>query len=1052
MAISTTNTVTINVTANTATAVQGVGQFNTTLRQTQSVANETSHAVGGLSSSLKSLLQIFSVWQAVTIGKEQLKGIMEVGAEFEKLDNAIKRFVGEKGFEEQIGWIEKLGRASYGIANVQKAVMNLTSVGLEPTAAEMQGLIGYLRTLGRTGEHELGRVTGKMTELYQLGNVGLDDAFKELSREIPIAMEALIWKMDINPLDLFFSNFKNRSIDFKTIINAIMEYTAIRFQDGMKDTAQFWDVLVQRGRNAFEEIRKNIAQSGFFDVMRKALSDMISEYDKLQASGQVEEWANRISAALSKMFKELELGEFSIENLGEKLTKFIEGLVGSTPAIKGVGEALASIGTALGIMFSTFNMLPDFIKGAAGWGVVGAFLFGAKGAAILAGLGLIKPLLEEMAKYNLPETQKPEVGMDYAGTEGMDQGSFKENIWGPIKKYATTQGANIFAPELVYRKLDGSWEVASSAHEAYQKRQEYLAATGQLLHDANRLGYDNLVKLADPVTAMEEASQKILGLNGDGTLGDANQRATQTYAPGALNDYSEMKMAMSRASTHWEAIIRAEELAGLEGRERALKVIEYQEKEFFTDWKKARESGTAAAAKQWEIGQFKMAIDTMNILDAKEAEIKKASAERARKTNEQWDKKDAKKWSDNEIGLTDIDQNIADITKRIQDAFNRNDLAKGELAQQGAKGWSDSIKAQILAVDQKAKEAAIQLNASIPALEKAMNELWQKVNKPGKHATPEALAAVKDVLKMQEEVNKAVIENRAAIENVRLIENQRIVAIGQGQQDQREDQLIVRYMELAGGTKELAAAKQLLIEKTQQLDWLNAKSDTERQMINKIAEYEVWVQRMKQMGDITDGLRYGMHQISQTMPTMWDTGIEAAKRMKQAFDDVAGSVADLAMTGKADIWSLAQSVVRDLIKMSIQATVTNKIFAALSSVLGMGGGSGAYTAPTFTNPFNGNVYHEGGFVGGLAPDEVPAILQKGEYVVPRDQVGSLGTSVNTVINVSVEAPQGGNGGSFDSKSADALGNNIATIVKAEFNKNLNEQMRSGGMLNRGVSV
>lgn len=43
-------------------------------------------------------------------------------------------------------------------------------------------------------------------------------------------------------------------------------------------------------------------------------------------------------------------------------------------------------------------------------------------------------------------------------------------------------------------------------------------------------------------------------------------------------------------------------------------------------------------------------------------------------------------------------------------------------------------------------------------------------------------------------------------------------------------------------------------------------------------------------------------------------------------------------------------------------------------------------------------YHTGGFVGGLKSDEVPAVLQKGEYVIRRSAVAALGTNFLDSIN------------------------------------------------------
>ena len=78
-------------------------------------------------------------------------------------------------------------------------------------------------------------------------------------------------------------------------------------------------------------------------------------------------------------------------------------------------------------------------------------------------------------------------------------------------------------------------------------------------------------------------------------------------------------------------------------------------------------------------------------------------------------------------------------------------------------------------------------------------------------------------------------------------------------------------------------------------------------------------------------------------------------------------------------------------------------------------------------------------------DEFPAILQKGETVIPRNAAGKFGNTISTSIQVNVNGQQGGGAG-----DAQRLGSEIATVVKAEFDKNLDRHLQPGGKLNRGM--
>ena len=99
--------------------------------------------------------------------------------------------------------------------------------------------------------------------------------------------------------------------------------------------------------------------------------------------------------------------------------------------------------------------------------------------------------------------------------------------------------------------------------------------------------------------------------------------------------------------------------------------------------------------------------------------------------------------------------------------------------------------------------------------------------------------------------------------------------------------------------------------------------------------------------------------------------------------NLADGLAELVVRGRADFRSLVESIIQDLLRVFIQATIVNNLISGLG-LGGSGGGLGAIF---------GNIFHEGGRTeeggrrrqlrGGLRNDELFAILQKGEVVVPR---------------------------------------------------------------------
>jgi hypothetical protein len=132
-----------------------------------------------------------------------------------------------------------------------------------------------------------------------------------------------------------------------------------------------------------------------------------------------------------------------------------------------------------------------------------------------------------------------------------------------------------------------------------------------------------------------------------------------------------------------------------------------------------------------------------------------------------------------------------------------------------------------------------------------------------------------------------------------------------------------------------------------------------------------------------------------------DIGGDIGSALVGAFTSAENAVGDFVKTGKLDFRDLVTSMIADLAKLAARRFILGPIANALSGALGGAGGIFA------------NILHAGGMVGararphgpGLAfagaprmhrrlgraaPDEVPAILQRGERVLSRREAAGYG--------------------------------------------------------------
>jgi hypothetical protein len=154
-----------------------------------------------------------------------------------------------------------------------------------------------------------------------------------------------------------------------------------------------------------------------------------------------------------------------------------------------------------------------------------------------------------------------------------------------------------------------------------------------------------------------------------------------------------------------------------------------------------------------------------------------------------------------------------------------------------------------------------------------------------------------------------------------------------------------------------------------------------------------------------------------------DIGGDVGKALVGAFTSAENAVAEFVKTGKLNFRDLVTSLLADLAKLAARRFILGPIANALSGTLGGAGGIVANilhaggmvgsagpsrrvpamafaTAPRMHAGGMAGLRHTSGFAG-LRPDEVPAILQRGERVLSRREARSYGAGGG--VNVTIMA-------------------------------------------------
>ena len=163
--------------------------------------------------------------------------------------------------------------------------------------------------------------------------------------------------------------------------------------------------------------------------------------------------------------------------------------------------------------------------------------------------------------------------------------------------------------------------------------------------------------------------------------------------------------------------------------------------------------------------------------------------------------------------------------------------------------------------------------------------------------------------------------------------------------------------------------------------------------------------------------------------------------MTSAFKGMEDALVEFAMTGKLSFSDLANSIIKDMIRIAIQQTIMKPLMGSFGGLFGGGGATtlsqadyaaisgfdgGGYTGNA---PRSGGIDGKGGFMAIMHPQETVIDHTKGQ---------TMGSN-SVVVNVNVE---GGQTQVQSDQGAGNLGRLIANAVQAE----LINQKRPGGLL------
>ena len=161
----------------------------------------------------------------------------------------------------------------------------------------------------------------------------------------------------------------------------------------------------------------------------------------------------------------------------------------------------------------------------------------------------------------------------------------------------------------------------------------------------------------------------------------------------------------------------------------------------------------------------------------------------------------------------------------------------------------------------------------------------------------------------------------------------------------------------------------------EELELIRASLNTELEMVRQHHEAKRELEANWQLGAL-EGLRNYADEVANVYKSVSDTVGSAFKGMEDA-------LVDFVTTGKADFKSLADSIIKDMIRIAIQQSIMGPIAGLFGNMFGGSASWGPALAPV-------PGFSVGGYTGDGGKYEPAGIVHKGEYVFSKEATQRIG--------------------------------------------------------------
>lgn len=1040
-------------------ARNAIVQLNRVNKSTKNIQKSSHGVISKMRDWLVVIGQIRSAFLNLKMLTTDVFGyILKVGSKFEKLEVLLSGLSKESTTEKRIDdvrnkidyLIDTAKNAPFSLDAIQDAFVKLDTVGLQPTEGSLQGLIDAVAAFGG-GEEHIKRAAIALQQMAGKGVVSMEELRQQLGESVPTALQMMAKGAGISIGELV-KHISKGTVEAKTAIQIMNREFIIAYSGASEKLMETGEGLVSRIKTLILTLSRDMAeQSGVYDGFKNVLKELVEYLGSPEATQNAIELGvtlNLILKIVVKLvkvlyeFKTLIGGIITYLSFKTIFGKVISGLSGLDTGFKKLKKALVAAMKAgdgltgvFGKLFATFGkgniiavglaaiaaialkVADNFAQAAHNADVLHKNLLKVKNAKS-AGVELDEDDIDYdtgSLKHTRQQKKQTEETIKLLNKQILLYKQSLENLKPKTKAYEEIEKSLQIANkqlDLEKEKLEGILQVLDVLEQKHTEHKVSQSEYIQNIVDVYELRKNQLM---EEYRAREEEINKIQ----DGYVREKEIAKERTKYAGLIGD-AFYKVAEILGNIKGEARVELaiQKLINKEAEKR----IELQNALLdgtglkFID----AESDIANIQKQIE-GDMKRLANIKSKLEDGGVYTNFAKSSQINKVEEDYNKF----LKENKYEEKNIEER-----RKLQEKY-----------------WSQ-LDNQI----QRAEKSLQQYKLTTEGAQKASQRSINKLNEEYEKYDRMLASARENLAKGVEPLTQTVtLESRLAAELNNVADANKKAALEDKNRKAVENERLARSLNSLYNLQQenVKIAAEIYAEKTDNLDAYLAYHEKrlrdELQMDIGSAEEKLLKQqeldkslkllREKYINDNKTDLQKTLDEWSKV-------GRQIDSVWSDMFEDLSDKLYDFLKTGEADWRSFAETVVESIAKIMIKAAlaqITLKAMSAASSFFGSGTSSGvsekksgsseremwtsfAQTAamlvmaahtgavigkesstPKLVSPdmfVNATRYHTGG-VAGLKPDEVPAILQKGEGVFTEEQMKAMGGSATPPVNVAV---------------------------------------------------